>query len=144
MEENSTAVDQARINTIVQKSLEKAERALKAANDNLVSGNFEVSMNRCYYATFYAAMATAFSESFLTSKHKQLMGWFNRTFIYEKKLFSAELSRIYKDLYENRQKADYSFDIEYLVSSEDVESSIADAENFVKTIREYLCSPSTK
>lgn len=44
------------------------------------------ALNRLYYAIFYAVAALAQKFNFITSKHSQLLGWFNREFIKTGKL----------------------------------------------------------
>lgn len=55
---------------------------------------------------FYVVSALANQEKFATSKHKQLIGWFNKTFIKE-----GILPTIYKDMlvksFEYRTESDY-------------------------------------
>jgi len=53
-------------------------------------------------------MSLGYSENYITSKHKQLLGWFNKTYIYDKKIFSVELFQIYHNAYDNRMESDYA------------------------------------
>jgi len=41
------------------------------------------AINRAYYSMFYFFMALGLKYEFETSKHAQLIGWFNKTFIHE-------------------------------------------------------------
>lgn len=48
----------------------------------LIENNqLQTAVNRIYYGIFYSVLALALSEKFETSKHHQLIGWFNREFI---------------------------------------------------------------
>ena len=40
-----------------------------------------LAVNQIYYAIFYMLSAVAIKGGFTTSKHKQLIGWFNKTYI---------------------------------------------------------------
>jgi len=53
------------------------------SNDKLV-----IAVNRIYYGMYYALTALALKHSFETSKHTQLIGWFNKEFIFSKKVDS--------------------------------------------------------
>jgi uncharacterized protein (UPF0332 family) len=44
--------------------------------------------------------------NYSTSKHKQLLGWFNKNFILTNKI-SKDIGKIYYHAYENRQSGDY-------------------------------------
>jgi len=59
----------------------------------------------------------------------QLMGWFNKKFIYEQKFFNKKMYQIYKEAYENRQEADYS--ISLIPDKEIVVESYNDSKLFV-------------
>ena len=39
------------------------------------------AVNRIYYSMFYSLLALGLKYEFETSKHAQLIGWFNKTFI---------------------------------------------------------------
>jgi len=70
-----------------KESIEDAKLAL--ANNRLLNAE-----NRIYYAMFYAVSALALKNDFSTSKHFQLLGWFNKNFI-KPKIIS---NRIWKNL----------------------------------------------
>ena len=40
------------------------------------------AVNRIYYGMFYSLLALALANNFETSKHSQLIGWFNKEFIH--------------------------------------------------------------
>ena len=40
-----------------------------------------MAVNRIYYGLYYAVTALAIKHRFETSKHLQLIGWFNKEFI---------------------------------------------------------------
>lgn len=40
------------------------------------------AINRIYYSVFYSLLALGLRFEFESSKHAQLIGWFNKTFIY--------------------------------------------------------------
>jgi len=45
------------------------------------SGLYNTAVNRIYYAMYHAVSALALKDSFTTSKHLQLIGWFNREYV---------------------------------------------------------------
>lgn len=121
---------------LIKLSLEKAQQALKSAKDNINLGNLETAQNRTYYAIFYVVSALAYKNNFSTAKHKQLMGWFNKKFIYEDKIFNENMLEIYSEAFSFRQKVDY--EITYTASKEQLEESLKEAIFFVEEIKKYM------
>lgn len=116
--------------------LEKADDALIAAKDNIKLDHLDTAQNRTYYAIFNVVSTLAFINNFATAKHKQLLGWFNRKFVYEEKIFDENLMDIYKEAYLKRQKSDY--EKMFYTNKEDVEELLEKAIFFVETVKEYI------
>lgn len=127
---------------LIQNAIEKSGDSIDAAKLNFENEFYSTCQNRLYYAIFYIVTALAYKDNFITSKHSQLMSWFNKKYIYTDKVFENKLFKIYKDTFANRQKSDYDFT--YKVSKEDLELSIKDVEDFVSIIRNYLISNLSK
>jgi uncharacterized protein (UPF0332 family) len=72
-------------------------------------------------------------NDFVTSKHSQLMGWFNKVHIHEKKTFPPKLFTIYKNAYINRMKFDYM--VYETPNVEDILADLADIQLFIGTIK---------
>jgi len=119
------------INNLIQKSHTALEDA-KLAMDN---ERFETANNRIYYAIFYIVSALGYSKDFTTSKHSQLQGWFNKTFIKEK-IIDIKYGIIYKEAYEHRIKSDYEFT--YKPSKQKVEDLYYRASEFVIDMEKFL------
>lgn len=121
---------------LVANSILKSKEALDDAKYALADSRLSVAQNRIYYAIFYSVMALGYLNDFITSKHSQLLGWFNKKFIFESKIFSDELYAIYKTAYENRMKSDYEFT--YKPDKELVNKSFEDAHEFVNTVENHI------
>ncbi|MHB8581552.1 MAG: HEPN domain-containing protein [Ignavibacteriaceae bacterium] len=91
--------------------------------------------NRIYYSIFYIVSALAMQYNFSTSKHMELLGWFNKNFVFTGKV-SIEMKNIYKDAFENRQESDYedykTFEID------EVKTHFDRMIEFVKTIEHLI------
>ena len=64
----------------------RIERAKDSINDVqfLIENNkLTLAVNRIYYGIFYILSALSLKHKFITSKHSQLLGWFNKTFVKE-------------------------------------------------------------
>lgn len=121
---------------LIKLSLEKAEQAIKSAKDNIKLNNLETAQNRIYYSIFYAVCALAYKNGFSTAKHRQLMGWFNKKFIYEDKIFNENMLEIYAETFNYRMKFDYEFT--FKTNKKEVENSLNEALFFVNEIKKYL------
>ncbi len=72
--------------------IEKARTAAGDARFLIENDKLHLAVNRIYYAIFYAISALALKYRYQSSKHQQLIGWFNKTFVKEgilSKAFSA-------------------------------------------------------
>ena len=123
-------------NELVIWYLEKADDALIAAKDNINLNHLDAAQNRIYYSIFYVISTLAIINNFATAKHKQLMGWFNKKFIYEEKIFDNNIMDIYKDAFLKRQKSDY--EKMFYANKEEVEALLDKAVYFVKTVKNYI------
>lgn len=116
--------------------LNKSKEALEDAKINLENVRLANALNRIYYAIFYSVVALGYFENFITSKHKQLMGWFNRKFIHEEKIFDPSLYDTYKEAFENRQESDYT--IYSIHDTQEVRINYENAVVFIEKISEYI------
>ena len=121
---------------LINIAVEKSKQAIKSAKDNIENNNLETAQNRIYYALFYIVTALAYKHDFITSKHNQLKGWFNKKFIYEDKVFEPEMIEIYNELYQFRQKSDY--DLGYTPDIETVQESLVDVTEFVEKVKKEI------
>ena len=122
----------------VQNCITKSKDALSDALAVLSLGRKGLALNRQYYAIFYAVMALGYRNGFSTAKHSQLMGWFNKKFIYQEKIFPVQMNKIYKDAFINRQEADYDLLTAAEMTVEQIESSLNDCKYFIETVFEHL------
>ena len=85
------------------------ETSLEALSDaKLMYENerYKNTLNRAYYAIFYAIRAVNALRGFDSSKHSGVIAYFNQNYVKEG-IFSKELSKIIRMASENREKADY-------------------------------------
>jgi uncharacterized protein (UPF0332 family) len=123
-------------NILIARWLEKSQDAMKVAEDNVANNHPESALNRIYYAIFYVVTALAQKEDFKTSKHASLMGWFNKKFVFENKVFEPKLFEVYKDASEYRLESDY--DAMYKPDSEEVKELLANAKIFIEAVRKVI------
>ena len=119
----------------VKHRLARSAEALNEAEFLLKGGFSSGVINRLYYACFYAVSALLFSEGYSSSKHSGIKSLFDRLWIKPKRL-PSEMSKFYRDLFDNRQMGDYeetpSFD------QADLATWLNDAKAFVDAISAWL------
>lgn len=120
---------------LIKNWLNKSDIALEDAGKNIEIDSLETAQNRLYYAIFYAVSALAKSENFITSKHGQLLGWFNKNYINTGEI-DRKLAKIYRISFENRQKSDYTFF--YIPQKAKLKSDFFEAINFINKIKTIL------
>ena len=120
---------------LIKNCIEKADEALTDAKNN-INLSLRLVQNRIYYAIFYVVLALAYLDGFATGKHHQLMGWFNKEYIYKNKIFDTKLKTIYQTLLANREKFDY--DVSKNPEKDRVEKDFKDAIFFVETVKQYI------
>ena len=117
-------------------NIEKSDEALRIAELSIRENAIMSALNRIYYAVFYTVSALAVKNDFVTAKHTQMMGWFNKKFIYEDKVFNKELSKIYDKIFQFRQRSDYN--TEYPADLEQAKELLADAKVFIEAVRKTI------
>ncbi|MCX6151932.1 MAG: HEPN domain-containing protein [Ignavibacteriales bacterium] len=93
------------------------------------------AQNRIYYAIFYIVSALASKDGFSTSKHHQLLGWFNKNYIKTGKL-SQEIGEIYKNQFVYRTDSDYNDFIKLKI--EDVQANFDNMIIFINTLEKLF------
>jgi uncharacterized protein (UPF0332 family) len=95
----------------------------------------KAAINRIYYAMFYSLLALGLRHEFETSKHAQLIGWFNKTFIHEG-LIDSKYGKIINKAFNRRTKGDYDSYVEFDLDT--VNEMYEEMKDFVNTIEQYI------
>ena len=121
---------------VIKRAIEKSDTALRDARSNFDDECLDTALNRIYYAIFYIVVALGYKHDFVTSKHATLMGWFNKKFIYEDKVFDPELYVIYENTFRFRSQSDYDFT--FHPNEEVTEGLLEQAEEFIDKVKAEL------
>jgi len=89
---------------LIKLNIEKSDDSLKAAEILIRENILFKAMNLIYYACFYTVTALAERHDFKTSKHSSMLGWFNKKFVHQDKIFDKELYKVYRDSFNYRTK----------------------------------------
>jgi uncharacterized protein (UPF0332 family) len=115
--------------------IDHAHEMLEVAALTLAEGYQGSTINRAYYAIFYATNALLATQGFSRSKHSGAISAFREHFV-RPGLIEAEYSRIYGRIMDNRRVSDY--EIELAVDVRAAEMDLSDAQRFVERVKEYL------
>ena len=93
------------------------------------------AINRIYYSMFYSLLALGLKYEFETSKHAQLIGWFNKNFIHAG-LIDTDYGKIINKAFNRRTKGDYDSYIEF--DLETVKEMYEEMKDFNSTIEQFI------
>jgi len=113
----------------------QARETFELARFLIDQGKLSVAVNRVYYGMFYALGALALKHEFATSKHSQLIGWFNKDFV-STHLSDARFGKILRDAFRNRTKGDYDAYVEF--SYEMLNVMLIEMDQFIAEIGRLL------
>jgi uncharacterized protein (UPF0332 family) len=125
----------ARIDKLAQFRIQQAQQALQEAKVLFRENLFLGTVNRTYYALFYAVQALVIVQGETISKHSGVIAFFDRVYI-KPGIFPKDLSKVLHLAFDRRQANDYG-EFSTLDQTE-VEAALKDAEVFVEMISKYL------
>ena len=120
---------------LIHYRIQQAKETLAEIEILLQNRLHRIAVNRIYYGMFYMLLALALKHDFKTSKHQQLIGWFNRDFIKTGKI-DVSFGKIINDAYENRSDSDYGVFISF--SEEDIVTMREDLSLFIKELEKHI------
>jgi len=123
------------INELIKLRVEQANETIKEVEVLINNHLYRVAINRIYYGMFYILLALSLSYKFKTSKHTQLIGWFNKTFIKEK-LLDSKYGKIIHKAFEERTDCDYGVLTEF--SKEEVEKRFDEMKDFIFVLENII------
>lgn len=115
--------------------MEKAKDDLETSEIMFKNGKYSQSINRSYYAMFHAVRALLALSKFDSQKHSRIISYFNQNFIKTGKI-EVEYSKMLTSAFKIRCDSDYK-DF-YIMTREDAEIQLENAEKFLKRVQEYL------
>jgi uncharacterized protein (UPF0332 family) len=116
-------------------AFQKSEEALKVAKSNLENGYYSASINRSYYAVFYAARALLLKKEKNPKTHSGTIAMFGLEYGINED-FDKKTSKILSRLEDDRQNADYDFSFQS--TEEKAKKDLLNAELFVNECKKFL------
>lgn len=120
---------------LIKYRLDQAKETVELSEFLLKSLKLTVCVNRVYYGMYYALTALALKHQFETSKHAQLLGWFNKNFVSSGKI-EVRYGKILRNAFQNRTKGDYDAFVEF--SSTEVKEMIDEMKAFILKIEQEI------
>lgn len=115
--------------------MQNAKETLNAASLCLEQKLYKDTINRCYYAAFYAVKAVLALEEVDFKRHKDAVAYFNRTYV-ATEIFSKEIGRKLGRLKQERESSDC--DDFYMASASDAVEQFETAKLIVAAVESYL------
>jgi hypothetical protein len=120
---------------LIKYRLEQAEETVKDVQLLIANDRLRSAINRIYYGMFYSLLALGIANHFETSKHVQLIGWFNKNFIH-RGLIDKKYGKTINKAFNRRTKGDYDTFIEF--EKDIVIEMFQEMKDFIFEIRSFL------
>ena len=115
--------------------IDTARETLNVAKECLENKHYKDSINRSYYASFYAARSILALERIDFKRHKDVIAYFNKNYV-ATGIFEKDIWRKLARLQQKREQSDY--DDFFIASKEEAQKQYNNAENIIYAIIEYL------
>ena len=120
---------------LINNYLEKSRTTIKKVEFLVENSEYQLAVNRIYYGIYYSLSALAIKHQYSTSKHAQLIGWFNRTFV-KAGAIEKEFSKMIRKAFENRMEGDYNVFADF--SKEEVEQSLKEMKIVIQALGKLI------
>lgn len=121
--------------------LEKAYSDLESSKVLLKEGFHTQSLNRSYYAIFHCTRVLLALTGFDSRKHSGIISYFNQHYV-ANGIFEKQYSKILMGAEKIRSQSDY--DDFFIISREDADKQIENAELFLQRIKSHIDSTTQK
>lgn len=119
----------------VRARLKQAKETLEESETLFDQGYWRGTINRAYYAMFYAVLALAALKGVVISKHTHAISFLDKEFV-NKGIFPKEISRALHINFDERQTNDYGEIWE--VDRSEAKDTLKEAKGFVRTLEGYI------
>lgn len=120
---------------LIKYRLDEAKDTIEDVQLLITNDRLRSAINRIYYGMFYSLLALGLKFNYETSKHHQLIGWFNKNFVQEG-LIDTRYGKIINKAFNRRTKSDYDSFIKF--EKEIVTEMYEEMKDFIKGIEEFI------
>ena len=121
----------AEISKLVYHRLDRANESICEADLLLEAGYANTSVNRLYYACFYAVSALLLAKGHSSPKHSGVRALFHQKIV-KPGLVEVSMGHLYDRLFDSRQKSDYVDLVKFELA--DVKPWVAEVKAFIGKI----------
>lgn len=121
--------------SLIQYRIQQADETINDVHLLIENNRYRAAVNRIYYGMFYALLALGLVYHYETSKHTQLIGWFNKNFIYQG-VIEPQYGKYINQAFNARSKGDYDIYISF--QKEQVEDMFGEMQDFIARIKQYI------
>ena len=100
------------IKSLIDFRIQQANETIKEVKFQIENNYLHIAVNRIYYGMFYSLLALSLKYNYKSSKHQQLLGWFNKEFVKTGKI-DRNIGKIIHKAFEERTDSDYGVFVEY-------------------------------
>jgi uncharacterized protein (UPF0332 family) len=122
-------------NELVKYRIEQAKEAIKEVNILIEKNLLTLAINRIYCGMFYMLLALALKKGFKTSKHNQLIGWFNKEFV-KTGIINQKFGKIINKGFEDRTDCDYGIFVQF--EKDEVSMKFFDMKEFISELEKII------
>jgi len=120
---------------LIENYINKSRITIEKVQFLIENNEFSLAVNRIYYGIYYSLSALSIKKEFKTSKHTQLIGWFNKTFVKEG-IVDKRYGKLIRKAFENRMEGDYNVFFDF--SKEEVEQSFGEMKEVIDEIQKLI------
>lgn len=120
---------------LIKYRIEQAKEAIKEVEILIEKNLLTLAINRIYYGMFYMLLALALKKGFKTSKHNQLIGWFNKEFVKPGKT-NQKFGKIVNKGFEDRTDGDYGIFVQF--EKDEVLMKFIDMKEFIFELEKII------
>lgn len=122
-------------NELIKFRMQQAIECIEEVIFLIDNQKFKIAVNRIYYGMFYSLLALALKKQYESSKHSQLIGWFNKNFVHPG-VVEVKYGKMINKAFTLRNESDYEPFIEY--DEQEVLDLFAKMKDFIKSVNNMV------
>ena len=120
---------------LIKYRMQQASECVEEVGFLIENNKFKIAVNRIYYGMFYSLLALGLKDQYESSKHSQLIGWFNKNYIHLG-LIEVKYGKMIYKAFTLRNESDYEPFIEYEL--QEVKELYINMKEFIAKVDEII------
>ncbi len=120
---------------LIEYRLSQSNESIEVVKLLIDNKKYLAAINRIYYGMFYSLLGLALLYGYRTSKHQQLLGWFNKEFIHSDRIVKKYGKMLYR-AFSDRTKGDYDIFVRF--DEKEVIKSFENMKSFIRRIDKFI------